>query len=905
MSDERTRAISDWAGDVVLADGATLHMRAMQPDDEPLLGRMYEALSANSVYYRFFSPVKRATATSLELRGLGDVGHVARVALLGGAIVAAARYDVVRPGVAEVAFVVADEHQGRGVGTLLLEHLAAIARSQGIGTFVADTLPDNAKMLGMFAAAGWERETHFDGGSVRTQFSIVPSVKSTAAMVDREHTAEAASMARLLAPSTVAVVGASREPGKIGNAVMQNLLAQGFRGVVYPINPHTTSVAGVPAYPSVLDVPGPVDLAIVVRPAADVLEVVDECAQKKVHALVILSAGFAEMGDAGRDLQRAIVTRARANGMRVVGPNCLGIANTDPAVCLNATFAPTPPVAGNVAFLSQSGGLGIELLSQAAARGIGISEFVSVGNKSDVSGNDLLQYWEDDTRTGVILLYLESFGNPRKFARIARRISRRKPIVAVKSGRTPAGSRAASSHTAALASSDVAVDALFRQAGVIRVDTLEELLDTAQMLASQPIPNGARVAIIGNAGGPGILAADACAGAGLLVDELSESTRTAWSAHVVPGAEPVNPIDLGAAAPPGLFAAALSVILHDDAVDAVIVIYAPPVVTDAGAVARAVADSVAAAASGKPVLACFLGRLDVADELRGDGETRATIPTFAFPEAAARALGRSVGLSAWRARPVGEVPTFDDVDSDAARAVIAARLERDAEGGWLDEADVDGLLREFRIPTVASRRVFDAATARTAADDIGYPVVLKVGSAEIVHKTDVGGVALGLEDGDAVRAAFDDMQSRFLEGMQGAVVQRMAPAGLEVIVGVTQDPLFGPLLLFGLGGVTAELLADRALRILPLTDADARELVRSLRTSALLFGYRGSPPLDVPALEDLILRVAQLAQDLPEITEMDLNPVIVHEHGVVAVDAKVRCAPPVPSPPPELRRMRG
>ena len=571
MSDERTHEISEWAGDVVLADGATLHMRAMRNEDEPLLARMYEALSANSVYYRFFSPVKRATATSLELKGLGNAGHVARVALLGGAIVAAARYDVVQPGEAEVAFVVADEHQGRGVGTLLLEHLAAIARSQGIGTFVADTLPDNARMLGMFAAAGWERESHFDGGSIRTRFSIVPSPQSTAAMTDREHRAEAASMARLLAPATGAVIGASRESGKIGNAVMQNLLAQGFRGVVYPINPHTSSVAGVPCYPSVLDVPGPVDLAIVVRPAADLRGIVDECAEKQVHALVILSAGFAEMGQAGRDLQREIVAHARANGMRVVGPNCLGIANTDPAVRLNATFAPTAPIAGNVAFLSQSGGLGIELLSQAAAREIGISEFVSVGNKSDVSGNDLLQYWEDDPRTGVILLYLESFGNPRKFARIARRISRRKPIIAVKSGRTPAGSRAASSHTAALASSDVAVDALFRQAGVIRVDTLEELLDTAQMLASQPIPLGHRVAIIGNAGGPGILAADACAGAGLLVDDLSPSTHAAW-AEVNPGAELVNPIDLGAAATPELFARALPVILRDDAVDAVIVI---------------------------------------------------------------------------------------------------------------------------------------------------------------------------------------------------------------------------------------------------------------------------------------------------------------------------------------------
>ncbi len=905
-------SVADWEGDVVLADGATVHMRAMVPADEPLLARMYDALSADSVYYRFFSPVPRATATALEMNRLGDAGHVTRVALLGDDIVAAARYDLVSAGVAEVAFVVADEHQGRGVGTLLLEHLAVIARAQGIHTFTADTLPNNAKMLGMFAAAGWARDCRFDGGTVRTRFSIEPSAESTAAIAGREHVAEAASMARLLAPRSVAVIGESREPGKIGYAVMQNLLRQGFRGVVYPVNPTASSIAGVPAYASVLDIPEPVDLAVVVRPAAEVLGVVGECARKKVHAIVILSSGFAEMGEDGLALQRSIVTKARANGMRVVGPNCLGVANTDPAVRLNATFAPTAPVEGNVAFLSQSGGLGIELLSQAAARGIGISEFVSVGNKGDVSGNDLLQYWEDDPRTRVILLYLESFGNPRKFARIARRVSRRKPIVAVKSGRTAAGSRAASSHTAALASSDVAVDALFRQAGVLRVDTLEELLDTAQLLATQPVPRGSRVVIVGNVGGPGILAADACEGAGLDVVELSSATETEVRALVTPGVTVRNPIDLGAAATPEMFARGLDAVLRDDAVDAVIVIYASPVVTDAGAVARAVADAATGADGGKPVVACFLGRLDVADELRGDGSSRSTIPTFAFPEAAARALGRAAGIAAWRDRPVGTVATLEQLgiepaDVDKTRELIGDRLAGTEPGRddlWLDEADTGAMLRAFGIPTIESRRVHDADAAATAARDLGWPVVLKVGSAKVVHKTDVGGVALGLADPDAVRRAFDEMHARFGDGMGGAVVQRMAPPGLEVIVGVTQDPLFGPLLLFGLGGVTAELLADRALRILPVTDEDAHELVRSLRTSPLLFGYRGSPALDVDALEQLIVRVARLAADVPEVTEMDLNPIIVHEKGVVAVDAKVRCAPAIPWIPAELRRMR-
>ena len=613
---------------------------------------------------------------------------------------------------------------------------------------------------------------------------------------------------------------------------------------------------------------------------------VEECARKHVHALVILSAGFAELGDEGAELQRSIVTTARANGMRVVGPNCLGIANTDPAVRLNATFAPTPPVEGNVAFLSQSGGLGIELLSQAAARGMGISQFVSVGNKSDVSGNDLLQFWDDDPRTGVILLYLESFGNPRKFARIARRISRHKPIVAVKSGRTPAGSRAASSHTAALASSDVAVDALFRQAGVIRVDTLEELLDTAQMLSTQPIPNGPRVAIVGNAGGPGILAADACAG---------RRARVSWATRSTSARRGT----------PEAFASAISEVLLDPEVDALIVIYAPPVVTDARAVARAVAGATAAAASGKPVVSCFLGRLDVADELAGDGGSRRAIPDVRLsrgggartrPRGRARGVARPAGGQRCRARRCRHLGAQGD-DLGAARAGSGRRVARrvGCRRAAARSRDPHG-----RRPA----RAGDIEQALAAAGELGYPVVLKVGSPEVVHKTDVGGVALGLGSADAVAAAFGEMEQRFGAAMGGAIVQRMAPPGLEVIVGVTQDPLFGPLLLFGLGGVTAELLADRALRILPVTDADAHELVRSLRTSPLLFGYRGAPALDVAALEDLILRVARLAQDVPEITEMDLNPIIVHEHGVVTVDAKIRCAPAPRRMPAELRRMR-
>jgi acyl-CoA synthetase (NDP forming) len=570
---------------------------------------------------------------------------------------------------------------------------------------------------------------------------------------------------------------------------------------------------------------------------------------------------------------------------------------------MNATFAPGSPVPGHVGFLSQSGGLGIELMARVGALGIGISEFVSVGNKADISGNDLLQHWESDPNTSVILLYLESFGNPRKFARLARRIARTKPIVAVKSGRTLAGSRAASSHTAALASPDVAVDALFRQAGVIRVDTLEELLGTAQVLASQPLPAGRRVAIVSNAGGPGILAADACSGAGLEVSELSEVTQAALRAFVAADASVRNPIDLVAGASADQYERALGVVLADADVDAVLAIFVPPLVTKASDVARAIATA-ARNAGEKPVVACFLGREGMPDELRADGAHR-TVPSFAFPEAAARALGRVSDFAAWRREPAGEIPEFDDLDIDRARKLIADRLATAAADGlWLDADDANELVRTFGVRVADARLVGDAEQAALAADELGYPVVLKAGSPDLVHKSDVGGVVLGLTDADAVRGAFRDMETRLGPAMGGAIVQATIEAGVETIVGVTHDPSFGPLVLFGLGGVTAELLADRSLRIVPLTDEDAHRLVRSLRGSPLLFGYRGRAAVDVGALEDLLLRIGCLADEIPEVREMDLNPVIVSPTGAVAVDLKIRCAPAAERLPPDFRRMR-
>ncbi len=892
-----------WESDVVLADGGTARIRPSRPDDEAALLRLYERLSDDSIYLRFFSPVPRPTAVQLErLTSVDYVDHMVLVAQLGPEIVAVARYDRIEPSEAEVAFTVADDQQRRGLATLLLEHLAVVARAQGIATFWADTLPSNSKMLRVFADAGWIAESHFDQGTIRVRFAIAPTPASIGVVDARESRAESASIERLLAPRSIAVIGAGRSPGTIGHEIFRNLLGYGFEGPVYPVHPTSVSVAGVRAYASVLDVPDAVDLAVVVVPASAVLTVARQCAEKGVHGLIVISAGFAETGTDGKAAERELVALARGNGMRVVGPNCLGVVNTASNIRMNATFAPARPVAGNVAFLSQSGGLGIELMSRAGDLGIGISQFVSVGNKSDISGNDLLQYWAEDTQTEVILLYLESFGNPGKFARLARNLARSKPIVAVKSGRTTAGSRAASSHTAALASSDVAVDALFRQAGVIRVDTLDELLSTAMVLAHQPIPAGRRVAIVSNAGGPGILAADACEGAGLEIAELGPATQDALRQILTPGATVRNPIDLVAGATAEQFEGALRIALADPAIDAVLAIFVPPLVTRADDVAHAIATAAGTEVT-KPVLACFLGSTGVPDALRGiDG--RRTIPSFAFPESAAHALGRVAELGDWRRRPPGSVPALAGISLHGARAIVGAALHESPEGSWLDQPEAAALLACFGIPTVPFRSVADADEARAAAREIGFPVVLKASAPDLVHKTDVGGVALGLRDEASVGIAFDAMLQSVGPAMTGAVVQPMVPAGVEVILGITHDPSFGPLVLFGLGGVTAELLGDHALRLVPVTDEDAHDLVRSLRGSRLFFGYRGSAPTDVAALEEVILRVGVLAEEIEEVVEMDINPVVVSPAGVLAIDVKIRVSPPVARTPAGLRRLR-
>jgi len=895
--------LSRWECDVVLSDGGTVHLRPIRSSDANAVLGLYSRLSEESLYLRFFSPVPAPTARQLE--ALTSLDYERRFALgaeLGDELVAIGRFDRLADETsAEVAFTVQDDQQGRGLGTVLLENLAGVARELGIRRFVASTLPNNVQMLRVFADAGFEGERHLDSGTMEVSFPIAPTADSIEAQRAREHVAESQSIARLLTPRSVAVVGASQRPGTIGHGVLRNLLAGEFTGPVYPINPTATAVAGVRAYPTIREVPDHVDLAVLVVPAGHVLGVVQDCVAKHVHGLVVISAGFAEMGAAAAGTEQEIVRLARRNGMRMIGPNCMGVLNTSPSIRLNATFAPFTPPAGRVGFASQSGGLGIEILARARQIGLGISTFVSMGNKADVSGNDLIQYWDEDPDTDVILLYLESFGNPQKFARLARRVARRKPIIAVKSGRTAAGARGTSSHTAALAVPDVAVDALFRQAGVIRVDTLEQLFEVATVVLHQPLPPGRRVAIITNGGGPGILAADACLAAGLEVPELAEQTQQTLRSFASPDAGVSNPVDLVASAAAEQFEHALRTLLDDDGIDACIVVFVAPLVTRAEDVGRAVVRGAAGAT--KPVVSCFLGRNGTLELLAGD-EAVSPIPSFAFPEAAVSALGRAADLADWRRRPEGRVPELDGMDVDAARRLVADALGRHPEGVWLDPSEAHDLLASVGVRVAPTTSVDDADAAVRAAEELGGPVVLKAGSGAIVHKSDVGAVQVGLRTSEEVRAAFDTMLARLGPDMGGGVVQPMLPSGVEMVVGITRDRSFGSLVLFGMGGFQAQLVRDTALRILPLTDVDAREMIRALRSSPILFGYRNTPPLAVDALEDLLLRVGGLADAIPEVAELDCNPVIVSTSDAVAVDVKVRLSAPEPGPPPGVRRLR-
>jgi acetyl coenzyme A synthetase (ADP forming)-like protein len=889
-----------WAVDAVLADGGTVHLRPIRPDDADAHRAFFAHQSEQSVYFRFFG--HRSELTDQEITQFTTVDfhdRMAFVAFLRDDMIAIGRYDRLAGGdAAEVAFAVADKHQGRGLATLLLEYLAAYAATKGITRFTADALIDNRRMLEVFQGAGFRRESRsIEYGVVHLTFEIEPTGESLAAGERRAWTAGVHSIARILQPQSVAVIGAGRNPRGIGHAVVRNLIDGGFTGPVYPVNPHVGMLLGLTCSPDVEAIEGPVDLAVLALPAAQCITAVDACGRKGVKGLVVISSGFAEVGADGAKLQRELLLRAHRGGMRVVGPNCFGVINTAPDVCLNATFASSAPIHGEIAFASQSGALGIAVLEQSLRSGLGLSSFVSMGNKCDVSSNDLLRYWHQDGRTRAILLYLESFGNPRAFARVAPVVSRTTPIVVVKSGRSSAGTRAAASHTAALASPDTVVDALFQQAGVIRVDTLEELLDCAQLLANQPALDGHRLAILGNAGGAAVLAADACEAAGLSVPEFDPATQQALREIAGPNAGVSNPVDLGAGATPRLFEDALRAALRSPSIDGAVVILAPVATADAEDVARAV---IGIEAGTRPIVFVHLGVGDTPVALR---EGTRAIPCYAFPERAVRALGRIAGHSSWKSRPVDRAPELDGVDTVIANAITKAFLADHPDGGWLSPVQAVAMLRAFGIASASEVEVFSAEAAAAAAVQLGCPVALKAMGATILHKSDVGGVRLDLSSPDDVAQAFSAMAKHLGDAMEGAIVQPMLH-GVELIAGVMSDPLFGSVVMFGSGGTGVELFDDRVLRILPLTDQDAHEMVRLIRGAPLLFGHRGAPVCDVAAVEDVLLRVARLADDVPQVAEMDLNPLIASPGGAVAVDVRIRLAPWRRHAETEVRRLR-
>jgi acetate---CoA ligase (ADP-forming) len=895
-----TRGLQRYAADALLRDGSSIHLRAIRADDKDRLQAHFHALGFDSVRFRFLGAKKDLTPADLRyFTELDFSRHVGLVALrrhegqeefIGVGRYIGAEDDHRR---AEFALAVADAWQGRGVGTLLMEHLARLAAADGIERFEAEILATNRKMFDVVVALGFRTDENCRAGVVHAWFPIEPTPETVRASDERAWHAAAEGVRALLHPRSVAVVGASRDPASIGAALVANLVRHGFHGAIYPVNSRADRIEGLRAYPTLSAVGHPIDLVIVAVPAAGVEAIVDECARLGTRGVVVISAGFAEMSQEGRIVQRRLRDRVRECGLRLVGPNCMGVINTDPSVSLDATFAPTFPPPGNVGMLSQSGALGVAVLDYARALDLGVSTFVSVGNKADVSGNDLLAYWKDDPRTQVIALYLESFGNPRRFARLAPEVARRKPIVAVKSGRSAAGTRAASSHSAALASLDVAVDALFEQAGVIRTDTLEDLFDVASLLATQPVPKGPRVGVVTNAGGPGVLLADACEARGLQLPSLAPSTRAALRAFLSPTASVENPVDMIASARGDDYARAIEAVGADPNVDSVVVIFVPPLALDTGGIAEAIACGAATVPASKPVLTVFLSSKGAPPALATGARGR--LPSYSFPENAARALGAAERYGRWRSRPRGQPLRLTARARSAVRAIVERAFGEHDKAFWLDTADVQDLLRACDIP-VADARLVAPDRAPALAESMGYPLVAKAVSAGLVHKSDVGGVILGLRSEDDVRSAVSALRDRLaLSGrpLERVLLQREVPGGLEMLVGVVTDPTFGPLVACGFGGVQVELLKDASFRLPPVTDIDAAEMIDHLRMKTLLEGYRGTPPADRAALMQLVQRVSALAEAVPELHEMDLNPVKVlgRGEGVVVVDARIRLGP--------------
>jgi acyl-CoA synthetase (NDP forming)/RimJ/RimL family protein N-acetyltransferase len=868
-----------WEADVLLRDGHTAHLRPISGDDQQLLVEFYEQVSAESKYLRFFAPMP--TLSERDVKRFTHVDYNDRVAFVltvAGKIIAVGRFDrITQPDgsgdEAEVAFLVQDAHQGRGIAQLLLEHLAQAGRERGVKKFIAEVLPENQRMIQIFREAGYQVAGGFEDGVMRFEFPIDSTDTSINVMLSREHRAEAASIQRFFNARSVAIIGASRRHDTVGQTLVHNLVLGDYTGRVYVVNPAAEAVSGMPAYKSVADIPDQVDVAIVAVPADAVQDVVLDCAAKGIHGLIVISSGFAETGEEGRIRQRRLVGLARSYGLRLIGPNCLGIINTAADVSLNASLSTVMPPRGRVGFFSQSGALGVAILEKVARRGLGLSTFVSAGNRADVSGNDLLQYWEEDAATEVVLLYLESIGNPRKFSRVARRVSRRKPVIAVRSGRTTQGVPMGHAVRSIIAP-QAAVDAMFRQAGVIQVDNLDEMFDVAQLVAHQPLPKGRRVAVVGNSDALGLLAADAAAAEGL---------------------EVCRSVALGPEANAEDFEEALDAAIDDPDVDSVVAVFIPPLNTTG----VEVADVLAAVGeqSEKPLVSTFLATEGVPELLRvpdvaGSTAGRGSVPSYSAVEAAVRALARVVGYAAWLAKPEGELVAPEAVDVSRARRQLNKVLVDCPEGRDLSFEELRELLDAYGVDLWRRIEVGTVHEAVAAGEQLGWDVVLKATAEHLRQRPDLAHVWRNIDNEAEMRDAWATMHSIIDEpDKAGFIVQRVAAPGVPVAIGGMEDPLFGPVVSFGISGAATELLGDRSYRIPPMHSGEAAEMVREIKAAPMLFGYRGGEVVDVVAVEHLLLRVAQLKNDLPQVRALDLNLVLVGAGGSTVLDARGRVEP--------------
>jgi acyl-CoA synthetase (NDP forming)/GNAT superfamily N-acetyltransferase len=894
-----------WPVFALLVDGGTVEIRPAGPGDFDAVKAMHEAMSPDNAYLRFFSLSR--TAAETEARRIcqePEPGRMALLALAGGEVVGCASYETLegQPGQkAEVAFAVADHMHHKGIATLLLEHLVSYARSHQVAAFTGYTLAENSEMLKVFADAGLPVHRRSMDGVLDMTIPLPRDGAGTglngylSAVAERERHADVASLRHVFAPKSVAVIGASRRPGTVGRAIWDNIRGAGYAGRLYAVNPHAGQLGGEPCLASVADLPEHTDLAVIAVPPAAVLDTAEQCGRRGVHAVVVVTSGLDAATHAG------LLATCRRHGMRLVGPNCFGVAV--PGIGLDATFAAAHPRAGVAGLVMQSGGLGFAVADQLSRLGIGISSFASVGDKLDVSSNDMLMWWEQDGVTRLAVLYIESFGNPRKFARTARRVAASMPVLTVEAGRSAAGQRAATSHTGAVATPLVTREALFAQAGVIVVPGFGDLAGTAALLATQPVPSGSTVAIVSNIGGAGVLAADACIDRGLTVHRPRDHTRRRLRALIPTGGAADGPVDTTAAVSAGQFRECLELAAADEEVSAMIALVLPT---------GATGDLLAAIQQADIRVPLAVVLLDQAETVRllpgpatrdaAAGKSR--IPAYNYPEAAAAAVARAARYGAWRTAPSGVVPEFADVRTEDAHALVRKFLRSDGHRGWLPPEVTAALLRCYGIPMAeltAAASEQDAVGAFAAGG--GVPVALKADVPGLVHKTDAGGVELDLRSEAEVRAAYRRLAGLFGDQLHAVLVQPMIGGGTEVIVGVADDHLFGPLVIFGLGGVATEVLADHAALLTPLTDTDADTLIRSIKAAPLLLGHRGSPPADTDALRDLLLRVSRLADDLPEITDLDLNPVIARPDGVFVVDARVKVAPYAPQDP-FLRRLR-